>query len=198
VLSRVPKVRRAVIEAQTFALQRLHPGRFGPGLRVFGWPIVTVAPGSTLRCGRELVLISDPVYSEAGLNHPCVLRTLRPGASLLIGDEVGLNGATVCAASSVRIGSRVLVGGNVVIADTDFHALAIEGRRYSSATAAVAPVDIGDDVFLGFNVLVLKGVTIGAGAVVAAGSVVVGDVPAGAVVGGVPARVIAQTPRLET
>jgi acetyltransferase-like isoleucine patch superfamily enzyme len=187
-------LRRAVIEAESALLGAIHPGSFGPGLRVFGWPIVTVAPGSLLHCGRRLSLVSDPVYSATGIAHPCILRTLRPQARLIMGDDVGLSGATVCCAERVEIGDRVLVGANVTITDTDFHALRPEGRRWSGASADAAPVAVGDDVFLGMGSVVLKGVTIGRDAVVGALSVVTRDVPAGAVVAGAPAVVVGAVP----
>ena len=134
--------------------------------------------------------ISDPVYSLAGLSHPCILRTLRPGAELRIGEDVGMNGATVCCAARVSIGSQVLMGVNALVTDTDFHALAPEGRRWSIDGVGTAPVIIGDNVWLGLNSVVLKGVTIGRDAVVGAGSVVVGDIPAGAMP---PSRVFCPT-----
>jgi acetyltransferase-like isoleucine patch superfamily enzyme len=64
----------------------------------------------------------------------------------------------------------------------------VSGRRYNEIDRA--PVVIGDYVFLGANAVVMMGVTIGDRAVVAAGAVVTADVPEGAVVGGVPAKVI--------
>lgn len=194
VVFRVPVLRRAVIEAQSALVARLHTGCFGPGLRAYGFPIVTVAPGSVLRCGSDLHLVSDPIFSEPGVSHPCVLRTLASGASLLVGDDVGMSGSTICAAQSVTIGDQVLMGANVVVTDSDFHPLAPERRRWSREGVATAPVAIDDNVFLGMNSLVLKGVTIGRDAVVAAGSVVTRDVPAGAIVAGAPATVVGAVP----
>jgi acetyltransferase-like isoleucine patch superfamily enzyme len=188
ILSRIPKVRRLAIEAQTILLDKLHPGTFGPGLRVFGWPIVLTTPGSTLRCGCCLNMISDPYYSEGANSHPVYLRTLGSDAELLIGDDVGLNGATIVAALSVRIGNGVMMGANSTVVDTDFHPLAPADRHRRDVPPATAPVVVGDNVFLGYNSLVMKGVAIGRDAVVAACSVVVRDVPAGAVVAGNPAR----------
>jgi acetyltransferase-like isoleucine patch superfamily enzyme len=187
-LARIPKVRRLVIEAQTMALDRLHPGTFGPGLRVYGWPIVDVVPGSTLRIGCCASLISDPFFSEGANFHPVCLRTLHEGAEILIGDDVGMNGVTIAAVESVRIGNGVLMGANATVVDTDFHPLAPKDRHRGDMLPPTAPTTIGDNVFLGYNSLVLKGVTIGRDAVVSACSVVVRDVPAGAIVAGNPAR----------
>ncbi len=75
---------------------------------------------------------------------------------------------------------------DVQVLDTDFHTIVRDG----SPQASVAPVRIGDHVWIGTRAVVLKGVTIGDGAVIAAGAVVTADVPTGAVVAGVPARVV--------
>ena len=82
----------------------------------------------------------------------------------------------------VTIGADCAVSWDVMISDTDNHVL--DGER------GCAPVTIGDRVWIGARATVLKGVTIGDGAVVAAGALVTRDVPAGALVGGVPAKVL--------
>lgn len=167
------------------------------GHRIVAWgaPIISVAPGSSLDIGDDVVLCSSSTYTDLGVYHPVVLRTLRRAAKLTIGSDTGMSGATICAAVSVSIGRRCLFGANVQIVDTDFHSVEPQGRRYSvdEAAIAAAAVTIEDDVFLGANALVLKGVTVGAGAVVGAGSVVTRDVPAGAIVAGNPARVIGRS-----
>ena len=179
---------------QTALFRLCYPHEFAEGVTVFGWPIVSFAPGSRVRVGRDAVLISDCRFSEPGVSHPVVLRTLSPGAVLVIGDNTGMSGCTICASESVTVGSRCLLGADVFIADTDFHPVAPDGRRWRRDGVATAPISIGDNVFLGARAMILKGVSIGDDAVVGAGSVVVDDVPAGAVVAGVPARVVARTP----
>jgi acetyltransferase-like isoleucine patch superfamily enzyme len=101
-----------------------------------------------------------------------------------------MTGATVVAAERVEIGSRVQIGATVTIVDTDFHPLHPDVRRRDILAGEHAPVTIEDDVFVGMNSLILKGVTIGAGAVVGAGSVVARDVPPAVIVAGNPARVV--------
>jgi acetyltransferase-like isoleucine patch superfamily enzyme len=186
----IPGVRGGTVRLASALLRLRREGRFGPGLRVFGWPIVRCAPGSTLVVGRNAVLISDSRFSEPGVSHPCVLRTLRSGASLTIGDNVGMSGCSVCAAERVSIGDECLIGADVLIADTDFHRVDPEGRRWRKDGVSTASIHIGRNVFIGARSMVLKGVNIGDDAVVGAGSVVTSDVPAGAVAAGSPARVI--------
>jgi len=164
----------------------------GTGLVLYGVPLVVHAPGSRIVLGSRVALCSSSRHNPVGVNHPVILRTNRPGAVIEIGSDTGLSGATISAARLVRIGRECLIGSNVVITDCDFHAVAPHHRRHTTDEAAIgcAPVVIGDNVWLGMNVTVLKGVTIGDNTVVAAGSVVVRPLPANCVAGGNPARVL--------
>lgn len=108
----------------------------------------------------------------------------------MIGDDCGMTGAVLVADQSIVIGHRVLVGANAVISDTDFHPLSPLERRQDISAGASSPITIEDDVFIGMRALILKGVTVGRGAVVGAGSVVTKDVPRGSIVAGNPAKVV--------
>ena len=191
--------RKLVVGLQTLAFRATNRNAtFGPGLRVWGWPIAGFVDGSTAAFGRNLRLVSHSFFSAPGVNHPCILRTLTPHARITVGNDVGMSGCTICAADSVTIGDQCLLGANVLVADTDFHPLAPEGRRYSRDGIATAPIEIGANVFIGANTMILKGVTVGANAVIGAGSVVTDDVPADSIVVGVPARVVGVTPVAHT
>jgi acetyltransferase-like isoleucine patch superfamily enzyme len=107
------------------------------------------------------------------------------GASLVIGDRVFINqGATIVASTAIRIGDDVRIGDYAAVYDSSYHAVE-EGAEVSRA-----PVSIGRNAWLARGAIVLPGVTVGEHAVVAAGSVVVGDVPARTLVAGNPARVV--------
>lgn len=173
---------------------RLHGVAWGRRWRVFGMPIIQRHRGSTIALGDGLELRSWRASNPLAPSHPVVLATRRAGAELLIGEGCGLTGATVVAATSVRIGDRVLVGANSTIVDTDFHPLDPAERRRDVNAGRSAPVVIEDDVFIGMQSIILKGVRIGRGAVIGAGSVVSSDVPAGATVSGNPARVVRHAP----
>lgn len=164
----------------------------GRGSRFYGSPIVSRVPNSSIVLGQRLVLASQSRRTALGVNHPVVLRTLLPGARLLVADDVGISGGTICAACHVEIGAGCLLGANVVIADTDFHPLNHPGRRYAGLPEPVRSdsVVVGRNVFVGTGSIILKGVRVGDDAVIGAGSVVTSSVPAGAVVAGAPARVI--------
>ncbi len=111
-----------------------------------------------------------------------------PGAELVIGDDVFVNfGTTISASSRIEIGARTMIANQVTILDNDYHGV-VERHR----PPAPAPIKIGADVWICLKATILKGVTIGDGAVIAAGSVVTRDVPAHTLVGGVPARPLRQ------
>lgn len=106
------------------------------------------------------------------------------GAKLTFGKNVFLNqGVRIACTSEVTIGDNALIGDETVILDNDYHGVA-------GSKAKAAPVHIEPDVWLGTRVIVLRGVTIGQGSVVGAGSVVTRSIPPAVFAAGVPARVI--------
>jgi acetyltransferase-like isoleucine patch superfamily enzyme len=122
-----------------------------------------------------------------------------------IGNFTLLNGALVMAENKIEIGSHCLISWNVGIADSDFHPLEPAQRLIDAQALApffknrpprpqlkTAPVKIADNVWIGMNAVILKGVTIGENSVVAAGSVVTKSVAANTVVAGNPAVVVKQ------
>lgn len=166
----------------------------GAGWRFYGLPVIQRHRRSRIRIGRAINLRSTPRSNPLSPNHPVVISTRRAGALLSIGDDFGMTGGSLVCDERISIGDRVWVGANAVICDTDFHPLDPETRRTRPLDGNSAPVEIADDVFIGMNALVLKGVRIGERAVIGAGSVVSGDVAAGAIVAGNPARVIGELP----
>lgn len=160
---------------------------FGPGgvlligLASFGLTstsdttVIRVRPGASFHVGGRVAL-------QRGL------RIVVDSGTLTIGPGTNVNGlgTKILVAESVTIGAGCTFSWDVQILDNDFHALTVDGVKQPS----VAPVVIGDRVWVGTRAVVLKGVTIGDGAVVAAGAVVTKDVPAGAIVAGIPAKVV--------
>lgn len=166
--------------------------RFGSGVQFLGMPIVSLVPGSTIRLGDRVVLCSDSRFTALGVNHPVVLRTLRPGAEIFIGNDTGISGGTICSAVSVNISKECMFGANVTIADTDFHAIKPDNRRFNDNQGDIAcsPVTIGDNVFIGTGSIVLKGVNIGNNSVIGGGSLVIKNVSENTIVAGNPAAMI--------
>ena len=163
---------------------------WGTRWKMFGRPIIQRHRGSRIALGDGLTLRSWPRSNPLAPTAPVVLSTRRADAVLEVGDDCGFTGTTFVAADRITIGDRVLVGGNASIVDFDFHPLTPEGRAENINAGAAAPIVIEDDVFVGMEALILKGVTIGEGAVVGAGSVVTQDVPPRTVVAGNPAQVV--------
>jgi acetyltransferase-like isoleucine patch superfamily enzyme len=109
--------------------------------------------------------------------------SINSGAVLTLGEGYINNNGTIDCFDSITIGNQVIISKGVTIRDSDNHS--INGNKKISA-----PIVIGDHVWVGLNVTILKGVRIGSGAVVAAGAVVTRDVPENSLVGGVPARIL--------
>ena len=121
-------------------------------------------------------------------------------AVIEIGDYCYLANASLVCSQRITIGSRVFVAGGTTIADSDFHpldpasrladtiALSPEGERTRRPPIEVAPVVIEDDVWIGYNATILKGVRVGSGSVIAPGAFVIRDVPPGVEVSGNPGR----------
>ncbi len=107
-------------------------------------------------------------------------------SEIIIGDHTAIGDRTeIHAGKRVEIGSRCNIAWDVCIIDRDYH-------KFNSQVEKIEPVKIGNDVWIGCNSIILKGVTIGDGAVVAAGSLVTKSVPPKTLVGGNPARVLKQ------
>lgn len=164
--------------------------RLGNTVQVFGLPLLQLPAGARLQIGRGAWLISDSFFSEPGVSHPVMIRLLNPQACLTIGHDFGLSGGGICVQTEVRIGNGVMLGANAFITDTDFHPLGLEERRFNFNNIRSRPVVIGNNVFVGMNAIILKGVSIGDNAVIGAGSVVSCNVPANEIWAGNPARFV--------
>jgi len=115
------------------------------------------------------------------------------GATLTIGDNTGMSSVLIGCYDNIIIGNSVNIGGGTRITDSDFHSLdwKLRSDRILDRTGVKkAPVIIEDNVFIGTRCIIGKGVRIGARSIIAAGSVVVKDVPADCIAGGNPCKVI--------
>lgn len=130
----------------------------------------------------------------------------KENANINIGKRVFISGSII-ASKSIEIGDDVLISWGTTIVDHNSHSVSFSLRANDAVDwlaekkdwthVKIAPVKISNKVWIGFNSIVLKGVTIGEGAVVGAGSVVTKDVPAWTIVAGNPARVIREIPENE-
>jgi maltose O-acetyltransferase len=165
-LSSCPRVTGSPVVLQPVLF--VGPGRIALGKDVkFGWP--TSAGFYSGYCHVEastadsLVEIGD----GAEINNGVMIKSEGPG---------------------IRIGPGALLGSRIFIYDSDFHEL--DPRRRRGGRPAMAPVTLGENVFIGDRSMILKGVSVGAESVIGAGSVVTRPIPPGVVAAGNPARVM--------
>ena len=114
-------------------------------------------------------------------------------ALLEIGDNSGLSQFSIVCKQHIKIGNFVNIGAGCLIIDSNFHSTNWQIRRdrgIDKNAAKSAPICIGDDVFIGARSIICKGVTIGEKSIIAAGSVVISDIPANCIAGGNPCKVI--------
>lgn len=178
----------------SFAYSIALPVRYRWSWLLRGRPLIIARRGSCISIGANFTACSDPRFNSIGVIQHVLIRTCTQGASIKIGDNVGMSGCTVSAHESIIIGNHVLIGSGALITDSDAHSLDVEERRIGIGGES-KPVVIEDDVFIGARAIILKGVTIGKGAVVGAGSVVAADVPPFSVVVGNPAQVVRKLSR---
>lgn len=163
--------------------------KFGSNLKSTG----TATPQIRISRNAKLVCLGDNVvfnnHNDAGWNSNCSIWVM-DFASLIIGNNAGFNGVFLYSSKSINIGSNVRIGGGTRIFDTDFHPLNYLERRGGRAGTNSKDIIIEDDVFIGTNCIIGKGVKIGARSIIAAGSVVTKTVPPDEIWGGNPAKFI--------
>jgi len=145
----------------------------------------------TLEIGPGVRINSGLRHNPIGGDASCWL-VVANGARIRIGARTGMSNVTLFAMTSIDVGDDVNLGGGCKVYDTDFHPLALADRNGPDAAARTAtePVRIENGAFIGGHSIILKGVTIGANAVIGAGSVVTKSVPANEIWAGNPARFI--------
>ena len=145
-----------------------------------------------LKLGKHITLQSPALATE-------------PEGYIEIGDYSFISGAAIIASHKIIIGKYVFIAGGVTIVDSDFHpqdaaqrlrdtiAISTVGKNLPRPLFEVAPVIIEDEVWIGYNATILKGVTIGKGSIIQPGAVVLKNIHPGSVVSGNPAQIEQQT-----
>ncbi len=137
-----------------------------------------------LLIGDNCIFLSRSTSNLIGINRPCIISSIGENGSVLkIGNNCGFSGTVIGCFEKITIGDNVKCGANTIITDSDWHP---EDPRSSAAK----PVVIEDNVWLGVNVVVLKGVKIGSNSIIGAGSIVTKDIPSNVIAAGNPCKVI--------
>ncbi len=146
--------------------------RYGKWAR---WLRRAACRGMLLYMGRDVNVEQGAVFGD--------------GRNIRIGDSSGL-GINCRMYGPVSLGKHVMMGPDVMVITSNHRSDRLDVPMTQQGGTGPHPVVIGDDVWIGARVIILPGVTVGNGAVLAAGSVVTKDVPAYAVVAGNPARMV--------
>lgn len=156
--------------------------QYGKGCSFRGKMLFYKEPGSTISIGNHCKFNSDCRFNFRGINHFCILQTSKCG-SILIGNRCGFSGVSIVSSVRVSIGDDVMIGTNVMIGDRNDHE-----DRYPQWQPK--PIFIGNNVWIGMNSIVMRGVTIGENTIIGANSVVTNDIPANVIAAGNPCRII--------
>lgn len=160
----------------------------GRNARVFG-KVSVIGPGK-ITLGNNFMMTNGEHINPISTNLQGAFFTDSPNAKIKIGDNVGMSSTRIWIHDSLTIGNNVKIGGGVLLIDTDCHPINYIIRRASNEGTKSSPIIIEDDVWIGAQSIVLKGVTIGAHSIIGAGSVVTKDIPADCIAGGNPCKVI--------
>lgn len=160
-------------------------------------PYFKLPRNGKIKFGNNVVINSDFKNSNTSLTYRCKFVTGYDGF-IKIGDNTMMNGTCIVSYLHVELGKNCQIASSTLISDTDFHPIdsldreaQVEGKPFSFDKVKKDKIKIGDNVWIGWNCTVLKGVQIGDNSVVAAGSVVLkGEYPAYSLIAGNPAKVL--------
>ena len=166
---------------------------YGKNLQVCGKVYFRPNGKGSIKLGDNVKITARFLTNSVGITNPVMFECIDDGR-IEIGHHSGLTSTIISSRSFVKIGNYVKIGGNVRIFDHDFHSTDFEHRRDSCSDREhikTAGVIIEDDVLIGTNAMILKGVHIGARSIVGAGSVVTcKNIPPDSLVIGNPAKII--------
>lgn len=159
-------------------------------VKLNGYCVIFSFPHSKIRMGKGDIN-SSFTSNMLGLWQRTIM-VARYGGTIEIGDGFGISGSTIYSTASIKIGKNATIGANCKIIDNDFHPIDPEQRRkgLNKDFTLRSPINIGDNVFIGMNSIILKGTNLGNNVVVGAGSVVHGYFPDNCIIAGNPAKII--------
>ncbi len=171
-------------------LMKINRIEYNKGLKLYGWPFVFRFKKARVVIGENVSINSSFMSNLLGLYQRTIIIAKNDG-KIMIGNRVGISGATIYAWNTIEIGDDTRIGANVKIVDTDFHPVdACERLHGNNSASGCKPIRIGKNVFIGMNSIILKGTKIGDNSVVGAGAVVSGCFPSNCIIAGNPAKIV--------
>jgi acetyltransferase-like isoleucine patch superfamily enzyme len=155
-----------------------------------GIPYIMVSRRGFFRIGKHFIINNELHGNPIGRPQKCIF-FVDKGAKLTIGNNVGMSSTAIVCHINISIADNVKIGGGTCIYDTDFHSLNSKYREINNMDKfhkVNKPIIICENVFVGSNSTILKGVTIGRNSIIGACSVVTKNIPDNEIWGGNPAR----------
>jgi len=163
--------------------------KWGRNWRLFGCPVIHKYKGSRIVIGNNFTMRNWYSSNPLGVNKS-FLTTLSKDSVIIIGDSVGISGSVICAVNEIHIGKNTLIGAGTKIFDNDFHSINFEERGKDTENIKSGKITIGENVLIGANCILIKGVTVGNNCIIGAGSVVTGELEDNSVYSGNPIKFI--------
>lgn len=159
---------------------------FGSNCFIDGMPYIKTTKGSSIFLGNNVTLISNQKHNPL-LEHPVSIRTLTPEARIELADNSGISGSNIVCCNHISIGEYTIIGTGTLIYDSEGHDYSPEVGWSQRKVRTGRPIRIGSKCFIGARCMIMSGVTIGDNCVIAAGSIITQDIPAGHKASGNPA-----------
>ena len=164
--------------------------KIGKNTKVWGSTTLSKSPGAKIVIGDGFRVVSGSLRTTATISSTNRIKTYSNTSAIIIGNNVSINGVSITSRSkSIFIGNNVKIAPNCIIVDSDFHCLEKE-KRTEPCAERDKDVYISDDVWIGMNCTVLKGITIGKNTIVGANSLVNKSLDENAIYAGNPIRKI--------
>jgi len=186
------KINKKVYSILTHITLLLKDIKVGKSSVFLGMPYFCRYPESVISIGNSCVFDSAKFSNPIGVDKCCIISTLTNNAEIHIGNRVGFSGVRIGCFKEITIGDDCVIGANVLITDSDWHPLDPDKRKEFGSSPAIKsiPVNIGNNVFIGVNSMILKGSEIGDNSIIGAGSVVSGVIPPNVIAAGNPCKVV--------
>lgn len=162
--------------------------KYGRNMTVIGR--VSIVGTGRISIGDNFMMTSGETINPIGGNLEGAIYMDNSEVEIVIGNNVGMSSTRMWIHNKLTVGNNVKVGAGVLFIDTDCHPIDYMVRRISNDGTKSSPILIEDDVWIGAQSIVLKGVTIGARSIIGAGSVVTKSIPADCIAAGNPCKVI--------